>query len=73
MIHHVHIQTTLNNTVITLTDDTGKTKVSASAGALGFKNSRKAIKRIQANTKYLKKLFINRIIMIMIAIPTIII
>jgi len=42
MIHHVHIQTTLNNTVITLTDTTGKTKVSASAGALGFQNSRKA-------------------------------
>ena len=42
MIHHVHIQTTLNNTIITLTDTTGKTKVSASAGSLGFKNSRKS-------------------------------
>jgi small subunit ribosomal protein S11 len=42
MIHHVHIQTTLNNTVITLTDHEGKTKVSSSAGALGFKNSRKS-------------------------------
>jgi small subunit ribosomal protein S11 len=42
MIHHVHIQTTLNNTIITLTDARGKTKVSASAGTLGFKNSRKS-------------------------------
>ena len=42
MIHHVHIQTTLNNTVITLTDEKGKTKISSSAGALGFKNSRKS-------------------------------
>ena len=42
MIHHIHIQTTLNNTIITLTDAKGNTKASASAGSLGFKNSRKS-------------------------------
>jgi small subunit ribosomal protein S11 len=42
MVHQIHIQTTLNNTIITLTDFEGNTKVSASAGFLGFKNSRKS-------------------------------
>ena len=42
MIHNVHIKTTLNNTVITLTDERGNTKISASPGVLGFKNSRKS-------------------------------
>ncbi len=40
--HQIHIQTTLNNTIITLTDSLGNTKASASAGSLGFKNSRKS-------------------------------
>ncbi len=42
MIHQIHIQTTLNNTIITLTDSKGNTKFSASAGSMGFKNSRKS-------------------------------
>jgi len=41
-LHIIHIQTTLNNTIITLTDFHGNTKASASAGFLGFKNSRKS-------------------------------
>ena len=42
MTHQIHIQTTLNNTIITLTDSKGNTKISASAGLMGFKNSRKS-------------------------------
>jgi small subunit ribosomal protein S11 len=42
MVYQIHIQTTLNNTIITLTDSQGNTKASASAGFLGFKNSRKS-------------------------------
>ena len=42
MIYQIHIQTTLNNTIITLTDAQGNAKASASAGFLGFKNSRKS-------------------------------
>ena len=42
MVHQIHIQTTLNNTIITLTDSQGNTKASASAGFLGFQNSRKS-------------------------------
>lgn len=41
-MHQIHIQTTLNNTIITLTDSYGNTKATASAGFLGFKNSRKS-------------------------------
>lgn len=41
-LHIIHIQTTLNNTIITLTDFHGNTKASASSGFLGFKNSRKS-------------------------------
>lgn len=38
----IHIQNTKNNTIITLTDLQGNTKFWASAGSLGFKNSRKS-------------------------------
>ena len=40
--HIVHIQSTLNNTILTLTEPTGKTLFWASAGSAGFKNSRKS-------------------------------
>ena len=37
----VHIQSTFNNTIITVTDLSGDTITWASAGSLGFKGSRK--------------------------------
>lgn len=40
----VHIQSTRNNTTITLTDLQGNTKFWSSAGNIGFKNSRKSTK-----------------------------
>lgn len=39
---HAHIQSTFNNTIITLTDVHGNVIAWASAGQLGFKGSRKA-------------------------------
>ncbi|KJR42746.1 Ribosomal protein S11, partial [Candidatus Magnetoovum chiemensis] len=36
-----HVQTTFNNTVITITDHAGNVLVWSSAGSLGFKGSRK--------------------------------
>lgn len=38
----IHIQSTLNNTIITLTDFSGNTQYWASSGTAGFQNSRKA-------------------------------
>ena len=38
----IHIQSTRNNTILTLTDLEGNTKFWSSAGNLGFKNSRKS-------------------------------
>ncbi len=38
----VHIQATLNNTIITITDDNGNTVSWSSAGVKGFKGSRKS-------------------------------
>ena len=38
----VYIQTTRNNTILTLTDKQGNTKAWASSGTIGFKNSRKS-------------------------------
>lgn len=38
----IHIQSTTNNTLVTLTDLQGNTQFFASAGTLGFKNSRKS-------------------------------
>nr|YP_008802560.1 ribosomal protein S11 [Monomastix sp. OKE-1]AGZ90213.1 ribosomal protein S11 [Monomastix sp. OKE-1] len=40
--HIVHIQSTLNNTILTLTQPSGNTLFWASAGSAGFKNSRKS-------------------------------
>ncbi|KXZ39008.1 small subunit ribosomal protein S11 [Alkalithermobacter thermoalcaliphilus JW-YL-7 = DSM 7308] len=39
---HVHIQSTFNNTIVTITDVNGNTISWASAGQLGFKGSRKS-------------------------------
>jgi len=38
----IHIQSTSNNTIITLTDVKGNTQFWSSAGNIGFKNSRKS-------------------------------
>ncbi|MEI7792107.1 MAG: 30S ribosomal protein S11 [Candidatus Berkelbacteria bacterium] len=38
----VYIQSTFNNTLITITDDRGNAIASASAGALGFKGAKKS-------------------------------
>ena len=38
----VHIQSTLNNTIITVTDIYGNTVCSASSGSVGFKGTRKS-------------------------------
>jgi small subunit ribosomal protein S11 len=38
----IHIQSTTNNTLISLTDLKGNTQFFVSAGSLGFKNSRKS-------------------------------
>ncbi|MCH5163470.1 MAG: 30S ribosomal protein S11 [Clostridiales bacterium] len=38
----VHIQSSFNNTLITVTDDQGNAITQCSAGALGFKGSRKS-------------------------------
>ncbi len=37
-----YIQTTFNNTIVTLTDDKGNTLVWSSSGSVGFKGSRKS-------------------------------
>jgi small subunit ribosomal protein S11 len=41
-MHQIHIQTSLNNTIITVTDQNGNSRFSSSAGSLGFKNARKS-------------------------------
>lgn len=38
----IHIQSTRNNTILTLTDLQGNSKCWTSAGSIGFKNTRKA-------------------------------
>ena len=38
----VHIHTTFNNTIISVTDDKGDVKIWSSAGALGFKGAKKS-------------------------------
>jgi small subunit ribosomal protein S11 len=38
----IYIQSTFNNTIVTITDATGKTLTWSSAGSLGFKGARKA-------------------------------
>jgi small subunit ribosomal protein S11 len=37
-----HVQSTFNNTIVTITDPNGDTLCSASAGTVGFKGSRKS-------------------------------
>ena len=39
---HVHIQATFNNTIVTITDQTGNVVAWGSAGIAGFKGSRKS-------------------------------
>ena len=39
---HAHIQSTFNNTIVTITDPTGATLSWASSGNVGFKGSRKS-------------------------------
>ena len=38
----VHVMTSLNNTIFTLTDLSGDARASASAGSVGFKGSRRS-------------------------------
>lgn len=38
---HIHILATFNNTIVTVTDDKGNTLATASAGASGFRGSKK--------------------------------
>lgn len=38
----VHIQSTFNNTIVTVTDGTGNVVAASSAGKMGFKGSRKS-------------------------------
>jgi small subunit ribosomal protein S11 len=38
----IHIQSTFNNTIVTITDNGGNVIASASAGRMGFKGSRKS-------------------------------
>lgn len=38
---HIHVLATFNNTIITVTDDKGNTLATASAGASGFRGSKK--------------------------------
>ncbi len=39
---HVHIQATFNNTIVTITDTKGNALTSSSAGACGFRGSKKS-------------------------------
>ncbi|MDH4333887.1 MAG: 30S ribosomal protein S11 [Chloroflexota bacterium] len=41
-VGHVHIQSTFNNTIVTITDPTGNTVSWGSAGLVGIKGSRKS-------------------------------
>ena len=38
---HIHVLATFNNTIVTITDDKGNTLATASAGASGFRGSKK--------------------------------
>jgi small subunit ribosomal protein S11 len=51
----------LNNTIITVTDLNGNTKISASAGSIGFNNSRKSTTYAsQTTAEYIAKQCINQ-------------
>ena len=39
---HVYVQATYNNTIVTITDQSGNTVAQSSAGASGFKGAKKA-------------------------------
>lgn len=39
---HAYIQSTYNNTIVTLTDDTGRVLAWSSAGSIGFKGTKKS-------------------------------
>ena len=47
---HVHIQSTFNNTLVTITDPTGNVISWGSAGLVGFKGSRKSTPYAAAQT-----------------------
>ena len=47
---HVHIQSTFNNTIVTITDTTGNVVSWGSAGLVGFKGSRKSTPYAAAQT-----------------------
>ena len=47
---HVHIQSTFNNTIVTITDMTGNVISWGSAGLVGFKGSRKSTPYAAAQT-----------------------
>lgn len=63
----IYIQSTKNNTIITLTDSKGNTKNWISAGSAGFKNSRKsttyaaqaATEQLVANARQLGYKYVN--------------
>jgi small subunit ribosomal protein S11 len=56
----IHIQSTRNNTIITLTDLLGNSKCWTSAGSIGYRNTRKATKyAAQAAAEYLASKAIN--------------
>ena len=49
-VGHVHIQSTFNNTIVTITDTTGNVISWGSAGLVGFKGSRKSTPYAAAQT-----------------------
>ena len=49
-VGHAHIQSTFNNTIVTITDTTGNVVSWGSAGLVGFKGSRKSTPYAAAQT-----------------------
>ncbi len=49
-VGHAHIQSTFNNTIVTITDTTGNVLSWGSAGLVGFKGSRKSTPYAAAQT-----------------------
>ena len=49
-VGHAHIQSTFNNTIVTITDPTGNVVSWGSAGLVGFKGSRKSTPYAAAQT-----------------------
>jgi small subunit ribosomal protein S11 len=49
-VGHAHIQSTFNNTIVTITDTTGNVISWGSAGLVGFKGSRKSTPYAAAQT-----------------------